>query len=206
MSAKSLVYKVCGCCKQSLPLASFYPNKSGKYKVAWACVICSRARRKVYREQCADKVKQQKILYYQQNKELVQQKVKKYQELNKVAIRQRKRTYSNKQRAVNLQFRIKEVLRSRLVKLLKNKPKVGSAVQDLGCSIDQLKAHLESQFQPGMSWESYGKCGWHIDHIKPLASFDLTDENQLKQACHYTNLQPLWARDNLSKGAKVQST
>lgn len=67
---------------------------------------------------------------------------------------------------------------------------------------DELRAHLEAQFQAGMSWDNYGE--WHIDHIKPLASFDLEDTDQLKLACHYTNLQPLWAKDNLSKGAKMK--
>lgn len=64
----------------------------------------------------------------------------------------------------------------------------------------ELRAHLETRFLPGMTWENYG--AWHIDHVRPLASFDLTDRAQLLQACHYTNLQPLWARDNRSKGAR----
>lgn len=62
-------------------------------------------------------------------------------------------------------------------------------------------SHLESLFKPGMSWENHGE--WHIDHILPLASFDLTDEQQAAKACHYTNLQPLWASENMSKGARV---
>ena len=79
--------------------------------------------------------------------------------------------------------------------------KNGSAVKDLGCSLEQLKRHLEDQFISGMVWENYGK--WHIDHIKPLVSFDLTDRKQLIDACHYTNLQPLWVEDNLRKGSKI---
>jgi hypothetical protein len=63
-----------------------------------------------------------------------------------------------------------------------------------------LRARLEVKFQQGMSWDNYGQ--WHIDHIKPLAKFDLTDRTQFLAACHYTNLQPLWAEDNLSKGAR----
>ena len=66
-----------------------------------------------------------------------------------------------------------------------------------------LKLHLENQFVDGMNWNNYGKNGWHIDHIKPCASFDLTDPKQQKICFHYTNLQPLWAIDNLIKHSKL---
>lgn len=89
-------------------------------------------------------------------------------------------------------------LRSRLRLAIKNQQKAGSAVADLGCSISELKQHLESQFQTGMNWQNYGQ--WHIDHIQPLASFNLEDREQFLAANHYTNLQPLWAEDNLRKG------
>ena len=72
----------------------------------------------------------------------------------------------------------------------------------LGCSIEVARFHLECQFTKGMSWDNYGYNGWHIDHIRPCASFDLTDSEQQKQCFHYTNLQPLWAEDNLKKGDK----
>jgi hypothetical protein len=82
---------------------------------------------------------------------------------------------------------------------IRNNQKVGSAVRDLGCSIEELKFYLETQFQEGMSWDNYSLNGWHIDHIVPLTYFDLTDRDQLLKACHYTNLQPLWAEDNHRK-------
>ena len=69
--------------------------------------------------------------------------------------------------------------------------------------VAELRDYLESKFQPGMTWDNWTTNGWHIDHIKPLASFDLTDREQFLRACHYTNLQPLWAIDNLKKGSKV---
>lgn len=97
--------------------------------------------------------------------------------------------------------RLKNDLRVRLNRALKGSKKTGSAVRDLGCTIEELKKHLESKWQEGMTWDNHSIDGWHIDHIRPLASFDLTDPVQLKQACSYTNLQPLWAEDNCSKGA-----
>jgi len=75
-------------------------------------------------------------------------------------------------------------------------------VQDLGCTIDELKLYLEAQFEPWMTWDNYGYYGWHIDHIKPLANFDLTNRDQFLEACHYTNLQPMFWHDNLTKCAK----
>jgi hypothetical protein len=71
----------------------------------------------------------------------------------------------------------------------------------LGCSLDKLKQHLENMFDEDMTWENYGRRGWHVDHIKPLAAFNLTNESELAQACHYTNLQPLWAEENLQKNS-----
>lgn len=100
----------------------------------------------------------------------------------------------------DIHFRLKILLRKRLNAALKNNQKTGSAVKDLGCSIFEFKNYLEARFQPGMNWENQEQ--WHIDHIKPLSSFDLSNYEQLKIAAHYTNIQPLWAKDNLIKGAK----
>lgn len=87
---------------------------------------------------------------------------------------------------------------------IRSNAKSGSAVRDLGCSIANLKLYLESKFTEGMSWDNYGRSGWHIDHIVPLSHYDLTDREQLLKACHFTNLQPLWAKDNYRKGARVE--
>lgn len=112
-----------------------------------------------------------------------------------VVAKQRKERYYK-----DLNFKIACVLRARLKEALKNSAKTGSAVADLGCSIEELKKYLESKFKPGMTWQNWSKTGWHIDHIRPLSSFDLTDPEQVKIACHYSNLQPLWASENISKG------
>lgn len=123
--------------------------------------------------------------------------------------------YSRKYRAeiereynTDINIRIAKNLRSRVSRAVKNDLRGGSAVSDLGCSIKELKKYLEAQFHPNpetgevMSWDNYGRDGWHIDHIKPLAAFTLTDKDEFKEAAHYTNLQPMWASENISKGAK----
>jgi len=111
-------------------------------------------------------------------------------------------TYERERKKRDPIFKMTRNLRTRLYYGLKRKQKSGHLLDLLGCSILELKQHIEAQFQNNMTWENYGE--WHIDHIKPLASFDLEDDSQLKLACHYTNLQPLWAKDNLSKGAKCE--
>jgi hypothetical protein len=105
----------------------------------------------------------------------------------------------------DFQFRMAESLRSRLGKAVRGGRKSGSAVRDLGCSIADLKAHLERQFQTGMSWENWGAGHgkWQIDHIFPLAKTDLTDRVQLLAVCNWQNLQPLWFEDNVRKGDTV---
>ena len=107
--------------------------------------------------------------------------------------------YLTNRRKVDLGFKLRGDLRVRLNGVIRGKNKVGSAVRDLGCSVLEFQAYLESLFQPGMTWKNHGKYGWHIDHKIPLSSFDLTNRSQFLQACHFSNLQPLWAVDNLKK-------
>lgn len=102
----------------------------------------------------------------------------------------------------DLNFKIAKILRNRVYIAIKNNQKAGSAIKDLGCTIPELKKHIELQFKPGMSWDNWGLHGWHIDHVKPLCKFNLTKKEQFKEACHYSNLQPLWAEENHSKGGK----
>jgi DNA-nicking Smr family endonuclease len=98
------------------------------------------------------------------------------------------------------QFKMAQIIRKLTRRSYRGVKKPSRSVTLLGCTQAEFRTHLESLFQPGMSHENYGE--WHIDHIRPLASFDLTQEDQRRASCHYTNLQPLWAKDNLSKGAK----
>ena len=101
----------------------------------------------------------------------------------------------------NKQHPEKHAIRERIRIALKGNPKSARITELLGCSIAELRSHLETQFQDGMSWNNHEQFGWHIDHIKPCASFDLSDPQQQRQCFHYTNLQPLWWLENLKKGA-----
>jgi hypothetical protein len=76
---------------------------------------------------------------------------------------------------------------------------VETTLELLGCNSEFFKEYLENNFLDGMTWENYGE--WHIDHMKPCAAFDLTNEDDQRKCFHYTNLQPLWALDNIIKGA-----
>lgn len=101
------------------------------------------------------------------------------------------------------QFKIAVVLRKRVVLALKARgiSKSKRLRELLGCSIPELKKHLESKFRKGMSWDNHGE--WHIDHIRPCADFELTIEEEQKICFHYSNLQPLWAEENLRKSDKT---
>ncbi len=110
--------------------------------------------------------------------------------------------YARKRLLTNIHAKLAYVLRRRLKQAIRGNFKSGSAVTDLGCSIAEFKLYIEAKFQPGMTWENRSFSGWHLDHVRPLASFDLTDRSQFLEACHYTNLQPLWASENMSKQDK----
>ena len=128
-----------------------------------------------------------------------------YRKTHRDRKRQTNKAYEKHRQATDVNYRLAVSLRKRLGVALRNKQKAGSAVRDLGCTIPQLKCYLEQKFLPGMSWANHTRTGWHIDHIIPLASFELTDPEQFKRAVHYTNLQPLWASDNYIKGPRLSA-
>lgn len=162
-----------------------------------------REHNKSYHKENAEKIKEQNKEYYEKNKEILKAKNKEYRMRNKDAINAKKREYQRKKLKTDINFKLKRLLRGRLKDALKNNQKTGSAVRDLGCTIRELKAYLEDKFQPGMSWDNWSVYGWHVDHIVPLSKFDLTNRVEFLKACHYTNLQPLWAVDNIKKSNKI---
>jgi len=187
--------KTCYWCQQQKSETEFYDVKRRGlvFKTA-ECKACKKEYHKQYQSKNKEKMRNKQNKWFQQNKQKQYERVRDFKDRNPDRSRER-----NSRPAVRLARR----LRTRLWYAIKDGGVDGSAVRDLGCAIEELKLYLESKFQSGMSWDNWGVNGWHIDHIAPLSSFDLTDPEQLKKACHYTNLQPLWAKDNLLKGSKV---
>jgi len=112
----------------------------------------------------------------------------------------RKRLFEN-----NPQARIANAMRARVKVAIVGSVKSDTTENLLGCSFEFARMWIESKWNPGMSWENYGTKGWHIDHIKPCASFDLTDPKQQALCFHFLNLQPLWAIENLKKSDKHET-
>jgi hypothetical protein len=109
--------------------------------------------------------------------------------------------YETERRKIDLQFRLAKALRGRLTTALRRKriDRVARTLELCGCDLATLRSHIEAQFQPGMSWDNWGIDGWHIDHRRQLCLYDLTDAEQQRAAFHFSNLRPLWARDNLTR-------
>lgn len=153
--------------------------------------------------------------HYRKNAEKIKASARKYAQENKEAVSARQKSYKERNRAklnakvlerkeIDVAFSLTYSLRSRLVSAVKRKSvkKLAKSLDLIGCSPGFLIKHLEKQFLKGMTWKNHGMKGWHIDHIVPCSSFDLTTEDQQRQCFHFSNLRPLWARDNLKKGKK----
>lgn len=194
-------YKICGKCNK----------KHREWIKGTQCNNCrSLAKQQCYqnnRLKYLDRVKK----YYQDNKEEKLNYAKKYRDTNQdkcneyftknaQKIYKQRAKRERERRISDIGFRIESNLRKRLYRAITTNKKYRSTLDYLGCSIEELKFHLEKQFTKGMNWNNYGK--WHIDHTKPCASFDLRLETEQKLCFHYTNLQPLWAIDNLKKSDK----
>jgi len=150
-----------------------------------------RASKKASDRRCAARVAAYKAEWARRNRERLSQYLCVY-------LRERSRS--------DPAFAMRLRLRSRLVRII-HRHMTGrgatAVIQELlGCSLSELVRHLESKFLPGMSWDNRNQ--WHVDHIKPLCAFDLTDPEQQAAAFHYSNLQPLWALDNMRKGGRWQ--
>ena len=134
--------------------------------------------------------------YYQKNKEKKLKYRKEYYENNKDKCLENSHNWKIKKLKTDPVFKLIENQRNRIGRLLKN-CKSDKTLKLIGCTIDELKNWLESQFTEGMSWDNYGE--WHVDHIYPVSGFNLEQPYEQKIAFNWFNLQPLWAKDNLIK-------
>lgn len=208
--------KVCKLCGTRKPVDAFYTAKRGELRsLCKKCTLaeCRRyralnleARRRYGREYAAshrENIRENSRAHYLANKEEYKQREQEYRKKNKPAVAARKNRYSRRRYQQDVKYRLTKCLRTRISKVLNGRNKSANSLELLGCTAAQLREHLEKQFTDSMSWANYGHDGWHMDHIRPCASFDLTKEAAQRTCFHYTNLQPLWAADNIKKGDKI---
>lgn len=193
---------ICNKCNIKKSKEEFYFRKELQiYKKQ--CKTCQRSRAKVRRAETIENIKKRRSNHYQKNKERLQKQGREYYHNNKEKIINNARVYFSNRYNSDSYFKLKQTLRNRLRKVLKSKKlhKDNKFAEYIGCSLEELKQHLESQFQPGMSWENHTTDGWHVDHIVPLDSASTSEE--MMKLSHYTNLQPMWAIPNIKKGNKI---
>lgn len=201
--------KICSRCKEQKQLELFPKHKGGKFGRKSICKECASFSSKEWHQKNKEKINKRHRERYQEDKEQILQRTKAYALLHKEERKINHREYVKYKRRVDINTKLAELLRSRLRSAVKNESKRGSAVADLMMSISNFKVYLEERFYSNpdtgemMSWDNHGLKGWHIDHIVPLSFFDLTDRAQFLKACHFSNLQPLWANENLIKSDKI---
>lgn len=187
-----LLKKNCSRCGRRLLLILFSKNKSRADGYAHACKVCTSSDGKEWRRSNQKVIKERNRINYT--------RTAKQQCAQKKERRAYSRDNERNRYKTDLQFKLSKLLRGRLGRSLARNSVYGSAVKDLDCTVPELKTHLESLFVEGMSWQNHGKKnGWQIDHARPLATFDLTNPEEFKQAVHFSNLQPLWFADNQRK-------
>jgi hypothetical protein len=180
--------KECSKCHKTKDTTGFIKDKKKKDGLYSSCKECNNKRIAYWHKEHNEEFAEYQREWGKKNRD-------------KVTAQQNKWRYSQPKEyhiVRNISYRFKIFLKERGM----NKTQTKNIEEALGCTKDELIKHLESKFQPGMSWGNYGKDGWEIDHIKPLAAFDWNNSQSLKDANHYTNLQPLWFQENRSKSGK----
>lgn len=177
--------KICKKCNTAKPLENYYKHTGYKDNHRSICIEC---------------FKKEKASYQRNNKDKSKLYIKKWQKNNEDKVKEIRNNNFNNKYKNDVYFAMSHLLKDRLRKALKAKnwQKNTHFVEYIGCTLNELKNHIEKQFIEGMTWENKGK--WHIDHIIPLSS--AKTEEELYKLCHYTNLQPLWAIDNIKKSNK----
>ena len=185
--------KICSKCNLEKSLNDFPKDKNrsdGHY------VYCKECRTISYQLDSVNRKEKSKI-YYQETKELNREKIL---ERNRLW-RKNNSTYTTERKKIDPKFKMIKNVRRRLNRFISSSKltKRNTTIHLIGCTPDELKNYIENKFVNNMSWENQGM--WHIDHIIPLSSAKTEDD--LIKLCHYTNLQPLWAKDNLRKSNKL---
>ena len=201
--------KICSKCGVNSFLCEFAKNKKSKGGYTRTCKVCRKEQQQKWANQNPDYQKE----YQQNNKESHRVRSKKHYDKNRDNILSKRvwgddnndyqRRYRSERNATDPIYKLINTMRSRLRKYIKltKITKINTTSKYIGCSPSQLREHIENQFTDGMSWGNHGLFGWHVDHIIPLSS--IKNEEDIIKLCHYTNLQPLWAEDNLSKSNKT---
>lgn len=204
-------YKRCCVCKEAKPYGAFGKLSSASDGLKYECKEC---RKVSYLENQQKNIEKSKK-YYDENKEDIAVKNRIYKETNAEYYRSYFKQYyiDNKEQLKenimanhykrmeeDIGYRVLTRCRTRLYQAVKGHVKSKRTIELIGCPVESLLEHLERQFTRGMSWDNYGE--WHIDHIKPCASYDFSKEEHQRECFHYSNLQPLWAKDNHRKAAR----
>jgi len=194
---------ICTKCKKEKKIDNFSKRKNRKKEIMSECRDCHNVRRKKKRKEnkeWRDEQNKKGREYRASHKEERSKYNKEYSKKNKQ--RRAKRIRIRKKNDPN--FRLRTMLSLRITSALKQQAtnKSLKTMDLLGCSMNFFMTYIEKQFDDNMNWENYGRYGWHIDHIKPCAMFDLTNIEQQKICFHYTNLRPLWWSDNIKKSSK----
>jgi len=185
-----MTLKICPKCKKEKDLKLFEHRKYAKDGRSDCCIQCITEHLIEYWKSLREKPTPALDLSKRTNK-------------TKEELRKIRNEYQKQKKKTDINYKIAGAIRSRIYSQVKSlgHGKVDSTVKLLGCTIPELRKYLESQFKKGMTWANYGQ-GWHIDHIKPCAKFELHRAEEQYKCFHYTNLQPLWAKENYSKGSK----
>lgn len=217
LSLEEQATKVCTKCGEEKSVAEFYKKKSGKLGRTQRCKVCRKKLDRARYEANKDKILKKQKQYNTANAESISKNKRRYRQANKERLLAKDRRYYKDNRekvlAKNLRrhtqrikqdaaYKIGYYLRSRQRYAIRGRQKIGSAVRDIGCSGEQLKAHIESLFDENMTWENAGTY-WHLDHIFPLAAANLEDRAEFLAVSNWRNLQPLEAKANLAKKDKV---
>jgi hypothetical protein len=195
--------KVCSKCNEEKEFGEFYKYGTGTRP---DCKSCNKNSVKLWAQKNKSIIQANKREYYNKNRALVLEKrAAHYKERDVEAHAAWRRQYEKNKKANDVEYRIVRLLRNRLGAAMRGKQKTASTIELLGCDVEHFKLFLEAEFEEGMTWENYGRPtdggpGWQVDHIRPCASFNLEDAEEQKRCFHWTNLQPLWAADNLAKG------